>query len=621
MKIDTGLFDQVVLQRNKRNRSEGCFSGRCAGSGRVQARVRSKGKTLPGWDWKRVGEAVRGRFEGRLAGLPAGGPYDVELRVQSPEGVATAAAVVRDVLVGDVWILAGQSNMEGIGLIREAARPDPLVRAFYMHDQWRVARDPIHNLSVAVDPVHSRTARSPHVGVGPGVAFGQEMHRRTGVPQGLIACAHGGTSMDAWDPKLKKLGGKSLYGAMRRRFVKNGSRVAGVAWYQGCSDAGSAVSHEYFDKMKRFIRCVRRDLRDPHLPFVAVQIGRVCNRGRTDPQHWNRVQEMQRQLPESVRRCSVVPAIDLSMDDGIHISGNDQNRLGRRIAQAMAQLLGVRGAGKPPIRLKRVRVEHNRVQEMAEVVVEFDNVMGRLQSTGRPHGFDLGDPTPAHRVYDIRLEGNRAILRSALSATQARQMSLYYGHGFNPYCNITDSADRAVPVLGPVPVAKPAALTPFVSTVQVSRLLPGRGKLHDVRYPKETAKLGFTERTFDSDYWDLHVEFGACAPEDRLVFFRFNLDCSEAMKLIARFGYDGPVKLWIDGKERFHDPAGTNPASPDAQRVPFRVAAGRHEVLVGMGANNGLAWGCFLRFERQDVSPRRVKLGRGYAMPGIDVDK
>ena len=53
------------------------------------------------------------------------------------------------------------------------------------------------------------------------------------VPQGVICCAHGGTSMDQWSPEGRDLGGdESLYGAMYRRFVHNGSRVKGMFWYQ-----------------------------------------------------------------------------------------------------------------------------------------------------------------------------------------------------------------------------------------------------------------------------------------------------------------------------------------------------------------------------------------------------
>jgi hypothetical protein len=62
-------------------------------------------------------------------------------------------------------------------------------------------------------------------------------------------------------------------------------------------------------------------------------------------------------------------------------------------------------------------------------------------------------------------------------------------------------------------------------------------------------------------------------------------------------GYDGPVKLWLDGQERYRDMEGTNPANPDEGRVECVVTAGAHEVMVALGSNRGKAWGIYLRYQ------------------------
>jgi hypothetical protein len=77
------------------------------------------------------------------------------------------------------------------------------------------------------------------------------------------------------------------------------------------------------------------------------------------------------------------------------------------------------------------------------------------------------------------------------------------------------------------------------------------------------------------------------------------------MRLGIGLGYDGPVKLWLDRKLRFFDPEGTNPAIVDKKVIPFQARAGRHEILVALGSNNGKAWGIWLRFLRR-VSRRRA---------------
>jgi sialate O-acetylesterase len=256
--IDTGLFDRIVLQRNKQDLSDARITGRCETAGTLEARVTQRGQAVRGFNWVAIGEARGRKFEARLRRLPVGGPYDVRLRVRDKDG-GGEDLTVRDVLVGDVWLLGGQSNMQGCGLQKSRLPGKPMVRAFYMTDEWDTAVDPIHNLWEAIDPVHGGSPTNPPnktTGVGPGVAFGQELYKWTGVPQGLIACAHGGTSMSQWDPAKKSLGGGSLYGASIRRLIKNGGRVAGIAWYQGESDATVEAAPLYTQRMKTLIRCV-----------------------------------------------------------------------------------------------------------------------------------------------------------------------------------------------------------------------------------------------------------------------------------------------------------------------------------------------------------------------------
>ncbi len=619
MKIEQGLFSGMVLQRTRSGFSDAVISGTSESDGPLLASVSSKGKFLAGWKSRKIGKSANGKINGRLKGLPAGGPYDITLSVKSSTG-RKDSAIFRDILVGDVWILAGQSNMEGIGYLKDALKPVSHVRAFYMDDRWDVARDPIHNLSKAVDRVHSDLNggqppnRKSHIGVGPGVAFGQEMFRRTGVPQGLISCAHGGTSRSQWDPSLGK---NSLYGAMLRRFHKNGGLIAGFLWYQGCSDAYAEGARTYGMRMQSFVRALRRDFRNPDMPFVAVQIAGVASATHNHV-FWNRIQELLRLLPDSIRKCSVVPAIDLELDDFIHVSGKGQNRLGRRLAQAMCELRRIKGSGKPQITLKSVGVERNPLSGGSDIKVTFDNVMGRLQSNGKPSGFTICNPSPVNTVFRTDLEKNTVILRTASPVTDIENASLHYGYGLMPYCNITDSEDRSLPVFGPHPVGVLRAVSRFATRLRVSKAMPSAGKLQGLPFPKNMEDLKLKTREFSGNFCDLHLDLLKSAPEDVLVYFACDIECSEQMKLSACIGYDGPVKLWVDGNEIFHDPKGCNPATLDQGVAKFNGTPGRHQVLVALGSNSGRAWGIFLRFVRHDVNPKLVRLGpENYKMPEI----
>jgi sialate O-acetylesterase len=615
MTILTGLFDHMVLQRNRANCSEALITGRATADGPVLATVGTSGKTRKGFARKRIGRAVRGRFTVTLKGLPVGGPYDIELRVGGE------AVQVRDVLVGDVWLLGGQSNMQGCGFFPKKRLPAvDSVRAFFMDDRWDTAVDPIHNMWACVDQVHIDLCggvrpgkAAPDWGVCAGPAFGQEMFKQTQVPQGLIACAHGGTSMTQWDTKLRKLGSRSLYGALLRRLAKNGGRVAGLLWYQGCSDANPEAAPLYTDRMKRFCTAIRRDCRDGKLPIAVVQIGRVI---ASASKQWNSIQEQERRLPEVIGNLQTVPVVDLALDDSIHISGESQTILGHRLVNAMQVLRKTRQAGPPVIALKKVSVEE--LHGRAVVVAEFDNVVGKLCAGSRPSGFAIVLANGSDNLFDIRLEGNRARLLTVHPVDALSGAKLHYGYGTNPYCNITDEANRSLPVFGPVDIGSPRAITPFVQTLRVSDFQPTVTPFGKLGCPASLNKLGLKARTFSANFCDLHPVIQARGRADEVVFYACRFACPTAMRLAVLLGYDGPVKAWVDGKPIVCDPAGVNPATPSKQVVPLKAAAGEHEIVVALGTNSGAAWGIFLRLERLDITKRQFAKGPGaYVMPEI----
>lgn len=615
MNITTGLFDRIVLQRDNRNRSRAAITG-TAPNGTILASATARGKTLKTHKNTPVGTARRGRFTATLDGLPAGGPYNIRLDLVDKHGTIIDTHRVRDVLVGDVWILAGQSNMQGCGLLKDALKPHPRVRAFYMDDSWHTAREPIHNMWQTVDKVHTDlNGGNPHQpntdwGVGPGVAFGLHMLSLTGVPQGLIACAHGGTSMAQWDPALKNLGTESLYGAACRRFLKNGSSIAGVAWYQGCSDAYPEAAALYTTSMKKLVAAMRRDFHNKNLPVVIVQIATVIAGG--DPLNWNSIQEQQRLLPATIRNLATVPAIDLALDDAIHLSGRSQLRLGRRIAHAMHNL---RSRRTPPIAPRTIAVINDRT--LATILVDFDNVIGTLQAGSRPSGFTVLASSGSRNIFDTQLRRNQAIIRTTIPADCIGGATLHYGYGTEPYCNITDSADRSLPVFGPLKIESGRAITPFIRTVLLSDVLPGAGKLHDLPCP-DTAALPMHTYVSPGDFVDQRPAILARGADDCLFVYALTVRCGEPMKLSLLLGYDGPVKAWLDRSEIYHDPDGTNPALPGDAAIPFDAPAGDHQLIIALGGNRGLAWGLFMRLERLDVPARLIRKGpEHYAMPQI----
>lgn len=468
MNITHGLLPGQVLQRNAQNKGHVLITG-TAKNGALEYRVLKDGKAVGQFTWTRAGTVEKKRFMLAMGGLPCGGPYQVELRVRDKRKTMDALIVV-DVFVGDVWIAAGQSNMQGVGNLVDAPKPHPQVRAFYTRDEWDIAVEPVHFLAEAVDVFHNGYGDGPKrpsramlekqrkatlKGVSPAHAFALEMRRRTRVPQGIIACAHGGTSMAQWSPELRDQGGASLYGAMMRRYEKLGQKVAGVLWYQGESDVNKEAAKMYTQNMKNLVQATRDDMGIEQLPWLVVQIG--CH-AAPDGKYWNSVQEQQRLLPKLIEKLDVAPTVDLSIDDGIHISGVGQQMLGKRLARLASRLVFKDRKEKGGIYLKGVScaVKSPKPGDPKTIVVELEygNVKGKLQSQGLPTGFTMidaqGKVFPS--LYKITLRANRVLLETGQTMDLLKTLAVSYGHDRHPYCNITDADGMSLPAMQRVPI-------------------------------------------------------------------------------------------------------------------------------------------------------------------------
>jgi sialate O-acetylesterase len=449
----SGMSDEQVYQRGDRDQAQVQLTGTApAGARAVEARVLRQYYIPPGLDWTRLAEPRSGQWEGSLA-IPAGGPYRVEFRWLDGAGKTIEVASRHGILVGDLWILAGQSNMQGVGNLVDVEPPNGQVNMFDMSDQWRLAEEPLHSLADAVDSFHWRgkprltgveaaeAARRRVKGAGLGLPFATTMVRYTGVPVGLVPCAHGGTSMEQWSPSLRDQGGASLYGAMVRRHQAVGGRVKGVLWYQGEAEANATRVAAYAERMKTLVQSIRTDFRQPDLPFYYVQIGRVIRVG--DPGPWNAVQDIQRRLETEIPHAGMVAGIDLALDDLIHVGTPGLKVLGLRLAQ-LATGRALRGP-----RIVSARVEG---ADRRRIRVSFRDVNGRLISHGRPAGFSLQVPPDARdpQHFNTLLEGDSVLLLVQNEVPGGAM--LWYGRGLDPYANIVDEKNMALPVTGPLPI-------------------------------------------------------------------------------------------------------------------------------------------------------------------------
>jgi len=200
--------------------------------------VLQRDRVIPVWGSATPGARVHVRLDGAdaEARADAHGRWRATLPSHAPGGPWTLEASdgrsvrkVRDVLVGDVWLCSGQSNMEftvsqAQNATEEIARGnDPTIRHFKIPKSWALA--PADGLAggtwVAATP---RT-----VGDFSAVCFffARTIKARTGVPQGLINSTWGGSRIEAWmDSRTANANPQSIADAVQRQEKEEASRLA-----------------------------------------------------------------------------------------------------------------------------------------------------------------------------------------------------------------------------------------------------------------------------------------------------------------------------------------------------------------------------------------------------------
>ncbi|MHB1457020.1 MAG: sialate O-acetylesterase [Armatimonadota bacterium] len=374
----------------------------------------------------------------------------------------------------DLWVLAGQSNMVGAAPMRKPGKATDRIMLFNLDNKWIQAQEPLHRLFEAEAPIFKDLFLGKNIGatveqydqyrqmslktplgtVGPGLFFARHLIKYIDNSIGLIPSAYGATSMQDWDPSLKDKGGHSLYGAMIERIALARGSLKGVLWYQGESDAMMNES-EYERLFLHFVDCVRRDTGIPDLPFIYVQISRYALDYSPPTQGWETVHEAQRQAALHGKGIYMVSAIDLLLGDSIHLSYEANERLGRRLGEvALSAVYGRKDHGTP-IALESIEMLES-VNTMGRLRVRYKGVSGALKADGAPTGFTLRSKEPDNggpSVFRVDLDTedpSSVIVWYYPSITIP--VSLYYAAGLNPYANIVDKKDMAVPAFGPVEI-------------------------------------------------------------------------------------------------------------------------------------------------------------------------
>ena len=174
--------------------------------------VLQRDQPVPVWGWTDPGQTVAvelagrtqsvradtsGRWRVTLPAIDAGGPY--ELTVRGPDEIR-----VKDVLVGEVWVCSGQSNMD---MTLNAVENATQEVAAANYPRMRSLRMPVRGSGLLQERLDQRPAWqacTPQTAGGLSAVayfFGRELHQKLEVPIGLIVIATGATPIELWVPR------------------------------------------------------------------------------------------------------------------------------------------------------------------------------------------------------------------------------------------------------------------------------------------------------------------------------------------------------------------------------------------------------------------------------------
>jgi len=372
------------------------------------------------------------------------------MTIRSAAGLVTFT----NVLVGEVWLAAGQSNMEqplrrcegG----RVAAVDHPALRLFHMPRQTSgdAVGEKIGSWQVCAPENAARFS-------GLAFFFGRELQQHLDVPVGLICSAAGGTAIHQWLPPgsgATDPAHSRLYNSMVRPLVPFGIR--GVIWYQGEADVGRAEAYKgLFPALITGWRGAWRkgdSAAGQAFPFLFVQLANYTT-PRDDPvmtSHWAELREAQA-AALAVTNTGMAVAIDLGEADSIH-PRNKQDVAQRLVLAARAVAYGETCVHSGPVH-RSTRIRGDRI------MLGFDHIGGGLLARDGPlQRFEIADAKGRYHNAEATIEGDVVTVRQR---GIPRPQAVRYAWAENPRgCNLVNR--EGLPAV------------PFRTTATLKRPLP-----------------------------------------------------------------------------------------------------------------------------------------------------
>lgn len=416
-----------------------------------------------------------GRWSVYLSPGEAGGPFQLSVK-------ATNTITLNDILVGDVWVASGQSNME-FSMKSLANAPTEIAAAQYARIRiFRVDHEPA---DYPLDDVKSNgwAACTPEsVADSSAVAyfFARNIQQKLGVPIGLIETSWGGTPAESWTSlrglatdaslmpvfaaRAKTLAAESTtllrqqreereYQQAAAQAKANGTpppewhwhpdfaawapaglyngmiapltpfAIRGVIWYQGEANSGGDRAPLYARLFQTMIHDWRNSWGEGDFPFLFVQI---ANWDTAPEALWPDVRNAQRQAL-ALKNTGMAVTIDIG--DAVDIHPKNKQDVGLRLAlAARAIAYGEKVEWSGPLYRQVTQEEH-------ALRVWFDHADGLAAKGTALTGFEVAGADGKYSAADAKIEGASVVVSSAIVPSP---VSVRYGWAANPTCNLVN---------------------------------------------------------------------------------------------------------------------------------------------------------------------------------------
>lgn len=436
--------------------------------------VLQRDKAVPVWGRAEPGEEVVVEFAGQKKTARAGADGRWMLKLDplpanaEPQVLKAGQVSVQDVLVGEVWLASGQSNMEWEMQMKPDSKADIPNTT---HPNLRLIEVPKTTALTPQDDVPTQWARSSPESAASfsavGYYFGLRLHEELKVPVGIIQSAWGGTRIEPWTdlegfdavPELKafatdvraKLPGSDAYRAAQEKHLAAVTQwqqavktaldqkqsvpampgqpqtlaagagtptalynamihplvpfaLRGAIWYQGESNHNEGFV--YTDKKKALLASWRRVFQQPDLPFYFVQIA-PWKYGDEDA-------EILPQFWQAQRKCLEIPNVGMAAISDIGEVGDIHPANKKEVARRLSLWALSKTYGQGQIDPNGPFYASHAV-EGAAIRVKFDHATEGLASRdGKPlTHFEIAGRDGLFQSAEAQIDGDSVVLSSA----------------------------------------------------------------------------------------------------------------------------------------------------------------------------------------------------------------